>query len=211
MFLRMIRGWFTEVQLARGQDGTRIPESGMTARTSRSDSVSESASSGVLDGAGVIGDSIGITGMQCTTTAGTTRGATRFITGAVSPGEETRAADLMVAAAELVAGPTPGAGLAAGTSANAAEFLPAPTAGAGLSTGTGRRLEAMLNLAVRAVSARAPSAVTTMADRPGAFHLAEAPAWVAVRVGAAARVGVADRAAVAAGVIKQNWIMFRVA
>ena len=44
----------------RGRDGTRIPESGLAARTSRSDSASESASSAVLDGAGVIGDSIGV-------------------------------------------------------------------------------------------------------------------------------------------------------
>src|ERR1700688_483178 len=94
MFLRMIRGWFTEVQLARGQDGTRIPESGMTARTSRSDSVSESASSGVLDGAGVIGDSIGITGMRFMAGADTTPAAPRFTTGAISIGVEARVAEL---------------------------------------------------------------------------------------------------------------------
>ena len=48
---------------------------------------SESAGSAVLDGAGVIGDSIGITGTQSTTTAGTTPGAERFITGAISTEE----------------------------------------------------------------------------------------------------------------------------
>ena len=58
---RMIRGWFTEIPSWRGRDGTRIPEFGLAARTSRSESASESASSEVLDGAGVIGDSIGIT------------------------------------------------------------------------------------------------------------------------------------------------------
>ena len=75
---RMIRGWFTEIPSWRGRDGTRIPESGLAARTSRSESASESASSAVLDGAGVIGDSIGITDTQCITTAGTTPGADTF-------------------------------------------------------------------------------------------------------------------------------------
>ena len=57
----MIRGWFTEIPSWRGRDGTRIPESGLAARISRSDSALELAGSAVLDGAGVIGDSIGIT------------------------------------------------------------------------------------------------------------------------------------------------------
>ncbi len=61
MFPRTIRGWFTEIPSWRGRDGTRIPEFGLAARTSRSESASESASSAVSDGAGVIGDSIGIT------------------------------------------------------------------------------------------------------------------------------------------------------
>ena len=91
---RMIRGWFTEIPSWRGRDGTRIPESGLAARTSRSESASESASSAVLDGAGLIGDSIGITDTQCITTAGTTPGAARFITGAISTEEEARAAEL---------------------------------------------------------------------------------------------------------------------
>ena len=58
---RMIRGWFTEIPSWRGRDGTRIPESGLAARTSRLEWASESASSAVLDGAGVTGDSIGMT------------------------------------------------------------------------------------------------------------------------------------------------------
>ena len=80
----MIRGWFTEIPSWRGRDGTRIPESGLAARTSRSESASESACSAVLDGAGVIGDSIGMTGTQFITTTGTTPGAARFTTGTIS-------------------------------------------------------------------------------------------------------------------------------
>ena len=57
----MIRGWFTEIPSWRGRDGTRIPEFGMAARTCRSEWVLESASSEVLDGAGITGDSIGVT------------------------------------------------------------------------------------------------------------------------------------------------------
>ena len=56
-----IRGWFTDIPLAPGRAGIRIPESGLAARTSRSESASESASSAVSDGAGVTGDSTGIT------------------------------------------------------------------------------------------------------------------------------------------------------
>ena len=48
----------------RGRDGTRIPEFGMAARTCRLGWGLESASSEVLDGAGIIGDSIGVAGSQ---------------------------------------------------------------------------------------------------------------------------------------------------
>ena len=77
--------------------GTRIPESGMAGRTFHSESASESASSAVLDGAGLIGDSIGITDTQFITTAGTTPGAPRFTTGTITTEEEARAADLQPA------------------------------------------------------------------------------------------------------------------
>ena len=50
--------------------------------------------------------------------------------------------------------------------------------------GNTRRLEDTLNPAARAASARAPSAATAMADRPGAMRHAEAPAWAAERVAA---------------------------
>jgi hypothetical protein len=56
---------------------------------------------------------------------------------------------------------------------------------------TGKRLEDTLNPAARAVSARALSAATTMAARPGPFRHAEAPAWVA----AARAVAAVDLAA----------------
>jgi hypothetical protein len=91
---RTIRGWFMVVPLWHGRGGTRIPESGTTARSSRSDSASESGSSEDLAGAGVIGDSIGITGTQFTITTGTTRAAEHFTTGAISTaGEGTGAGD----------------------------------------------------------------------------------------------------------------------
>jgi len=58
--LRMTRGWFTEPPSWRGRDGTRTPEFGMTARTSGSEPASESVGSEVMDGAGIIGDAIGM-------------------------------------------------------------------------------------------------------------------------------------------------------
>jgi hypothetical protein len=70
----------------------------------------------------------------------------------------------------------------------------------------------MLNPAARAVPARAPSAATTMADRPRAIRHAEAPASVAEqRVAAVAeqRMAAGDLAAVA-GVIDRGAVMFLV-
>jgi len=57
----MIHGWFTDILLWRGPDGTPILESGMAAPTSRSASVLESVSSVAMDGGGIIGDPIGTT------------------------------------------------------------------------------------------------------------------------------------------------------
>src|ERR1035441_6193938 len=201
----MTRGRFTDIPSWLGRDGTRIPESGLAGRTSISEWASESAGSEVLDGAGAIGDSIGVADTQCTTMAGTTPGAERFITGAISPAAEAHAAELMVRAAD------------------AAELtaVPAQQPQPDLSTETGRLLEAMLNPAARAAHARAPSAATTMADKPRAIRHAEAPAWAAEqRVAAAERVvaAVAERAA-AAGVVDRSFadrslvmffVMFRV-
>ena len=189
MSRRIIRGWFTDIPSWRGRDGIRIPESGLAARISHSDSASESVGSAVLDGAGVIGDSTGITDTQCLAAAGTTRGAERFITEAVSTAAEAYAAELMVRAAELMA--------------HAADSGRQPP---GLSTETGRRLEDTLNPAVRAAHARAPSAAMSMADRPRAIRHAEAPAWVAEqRVAAAEReVAVVAEREAAAGVIDRR-------
>ena len=61
----------------------------------------------------------------------------------------------------------------------AAELTAVPGLGLGLSMEIVRRLADTLHLAVRAAHARALSAATTVADRPGAFPHAEAPAWAA--------------------------------
>src|SRR5271156_6242490 len=84
-FLHTIHGRFMDIPSSHGRVGTRIPGFGMAARTSHSESVSESASLEVLVGDGVIGDSIGITGTQCITTRDTAPEATRFTTAAPSP------------------------------------------------------------------------------------------------------------------------------
>jgi hypothetical protein len=72
--------------------------------------------------------------------------------------------------------------------------------GPDLSMETGRRLGDTLHHAVKAASARALSAVTSAADRQGAFHHAEAAAWVgdlvAVVAGMAAEAGVGKRSVV---------------
>src|SRR5208337_4777953 len=154
--LRMIRGWFTDIQWWHGRGGTRIPESGLAARISRSESASPSVGTEVLDGVGVIGDSIGITATQCTTMPGTIPGAGRFITGAMPIEQEAGAAELTAAAAELV--PVSMQGTGPGTWAHVAKLTTVPAPPPGLSKETGRRLEATLNPAVRAASARAPSA-----------------------------------------------------
>jgi len=126
--------------------------------------------------------------------AGITPGAERFITGAISP-EEARAADLTVAVAESTA-PAADLMIAAAESTAHAAQLPGP------STETGRRREATPHPAVRAASARAPTAATTMADRPRHIRHAAAPAWVAEpAVAVAERVAAEDLAAAVAGVI----------
>jgi len=90
-----------------------------------------------------------------------------------------------------------------------------PAAAAGLKTVPARRpgllketitlLEDTLNTAVRAASARAPSATTTMADRQGAFHRAEAPASVAE---GRRRMVVEDLTAAVAGIDNQSFVLF---
>lgn len=176
----------------------------MAAHTSRSDSASELASSAVMDGAGLIGDSIGEVDTQCITTAGTTPGATRFIIGAISTEEQARAEALTVPAAELLLAPTQGTGHPTGPAAGAAESTTVPARRPGLSTETPRLLEDTPNPVVRAASARGPSAATTMADRQGAIRHAEAAASVVeARVAAGADLAVA-------GVGNRSCVMVRV-
>lgn len=95
----------------------------MAARTSRLDWASESATTAVLDGAGTIGDLTGAADTRCITTTGTTPGAIRFTTAAIST-EEARAGDITPHEVELTASaaehermPTQGTG----TSAHAAQ------------------------------------------------------------------------------------------
>jgi hypothetical protein len=155
-----------------------------------------------LDGAGVIGDLIGITDTQFIITTVTTPGAGRFTTGAISTEEE-------ACGAEFVAAPTQEIG--PGTSAGAAEFTTIPAERIDLSTETTGLLEDTQNPAVRAGPARGPSAATTMADRQGAFRPAEAPASVAVvvaRVVAAEDLGAAEDLTVAvAGINNRGFVL----
>jgi hypothetical protein len=175
-FPRMIRGWFMEVPWWRGRAGIRIPASGLAAPICRGVQASESAGLEVLDGAGVTGDSTGITTTQCTTTAGTTPGAERFITGAVLR-EEGHAVDLTGLAAKLAGARMQGTDLAMGTPAHAGESrtilgrLPGP------SKETRRQLEDTPHRAARAASAPAPTVGTTTAERQRAIPHAEAPVW----------------------------------
>ena len=96
-------------------------------------------------------------------------------------------------------------------SADAAEFTTVPAQRPGLSTETTRLLEDTLNPAVRAASARAPSAATTRADRPGAIRHAEAPASVAERAAAEAGLPAAavaeDLAAAVAAIGKSKAVV----
>lgn len=177
-FLRTIRGWFTDIPYCRGRGGIRIPESGMKARTSRSESALESVSSGVLDGAGLIGDSIGITDTQFITAPGTTPGAPRFTTGTITTGEEARAAGFPPAR-------VPESGLLPEPPGGAAEFTTVLAERPGLSREITKLPEDTRNLAVRAEPALELSAATTVADRQGAIRRAEAGALVAVQRAAA--------------------------
>ena len=190
----MILGWFTETPSWRGRVGTRILESGLAVRISRLESASESAGSEVLGGAGVIGDSIGITDTQFMTTTGTTPRAGRSTTGTASTEIEVGAAVTVTGtAAELVAAATQRTGLPL---AGAAELTTVPAQHPGLSTETLRLIADTANPAARAASARAPSAATSMAERPEAIRHVEAPAWVAEDFAAA---DLAADAAVVAG------------
>src|SRR5208282_1250898 len=174
-----IPGWFTDIPSSPGRAGTHIPESGLVAPTFRSESVLESASSEVMDGAGAIGDLIGTTITQFTTTTGTTPGATRFTTGAITTAAE-------------ASGELQGTCSAARATTVAAEFITGPAGRRDRSKETPRLLEDSLLLGVKAASGRALSATTTMAGRRGAIRRAEAPASVAERAAAGDPAAAAD-------------------
>ena len=161
---RTIPGRFTGTPSRSGRDGIHIQESGLAARTSRSESASESVGGEVLGGAGGIGDSIGIIVTQLMATTGTTPGAIRFTTVAITIEAEVSVALLPSCVAE---------GLAA-----ALLFTTARAEPPGRSKEIAGLLVDTLNPAVRAASARVPSAATTRVDRKGAFRHAEARASV---------------------------------
>ena len=181
---RMIRGWFTEIPSWRGRDGIRIPESGLAARTSRSESASESAWFGGF------GWGWGHWGFDWHNRLRNLQPRQVLLPEqhVLQPEQLLPRQEASGALAEERASAEPSG------NRGAAEFTTVRAQPPGLSTETAGRLEDTLNPAVRAASARAPSAATTMAERPGAFPRAEAPASVEE-----ARVAAEDLTAVAAG------------
>jgi hypothetical protein len=163
----------------------------MTARTSGSAPASESVGSEVMDGAGIIGDAIGMNEAYFTTTTGTTLGVTHSITGTTSTGIEPNAVSIRSTVIERMTTPTKGAGLPTGTSVGAAKFITIPAQQPGLSVEIPGLLEDTLNPVGRAAFARGPSAVMTVADKKKAFRHAEAPASAAAErfTGAVAVIG----------------------
>lgn len=134
------------------------------------------------------------------TTTGTTPGAARFITGTTTTELEKRAAnlaattaDLAATRAEIVPAAMKGTGPPVRTPAVPAGLKTVPPQRPGLLKETTTLLEDTLNLAVRAVSTRAPSATTTMAGRKGVFRHAEVPASAAEEGRVAAVAGIDDR------------------
>ena len=178
----------------------------MAVHTCPLESVSELASMAGTDGVGGVGDFICTTDTQSTTTTATTPGATRFITVGITT-EEAHGATFAAAA-------TPGIGLLTeGTSASEAELTEAKRRG--LSTETIARLEGIRNPAVKAACAPVPSAVTTVADRPGVFRHAGAPASEAegsvvaedLAAAVAEAAGIANRRLVVSGRLAKFWKM----
>jgi hypothetical protein len=116
----------------------------------------------------------------------TTLGATRFITATTTIEAETCAAESAATAAdstaigvEIVPAAMKGTGPPVRRPAVPVGLKTVPPQGPGLLKETTTRLEDTLNLAVRAASARVPSATTTMAGRKGVFRHAEMPASAA--------------------------------
>src|SRR5882762_865317 len=129
------------------------------------------------------------------TTTGTTPGAARFMTGTTTTEVEKSAAnlaattaDLAVTGAETVRAAIKGTGPPVRTPAGPAGLKTVPPQPPGLLKETITLLEDALHLAVRAASARVPSATTTMARRKGVFRHAEVPASAEGRVAAVAGI-----------------------
>src|SRR5260221_14734941 len=127
------------------------------------------------------------------TTTVTTPGAARFITGETTTEVEKRAAklaattaDLAATGAEIVPAAMKGRGRPVRTPVGPAGLKTVPPQRSGLLKETIALLGDTLNLAVRAASARVPSATTTMAGREGVFRHAEGPCSPEERVAAGA-------------------------
>lgn len=197
MFRPTTPGRFMDIRSRRGLFGTRIPESGSAARISPSASASESAGTEALDGAGVAGDSIGITAIHFMAAAGITPVAGRSITGALTIGEGVSAADLTLEAQETGL-PVQGA--------DAAEFTTVPVQRPSLSKETTKRLEDTPHLAVRAEPAPALLATMIMAENPGVIRHAEA------RASAEGDLAAADSVVggMAVGIANRTFVMFLV-
>src|SRR5882672_2571198 len=134
------------------------------------------------------------------TTTGTTPRVARFITGTTTTEVEKRAAklaattaDLAATRAEIVPAAMKGTGLPARTQVGTAGLKTVPPQRSGLFKETTTLLGDTLNLAVRAASARVPSATTTMAGRKGVFRHAEVPASAAAEGRVAAVAGIDNR------------------
>jgi hypothetical protein len=126
-------------------------------------------------------------------TIGTTHGAPRFITGTTTIEAETRAAKLTATAARTVPAATERVSHAATTPASEAANPTVPAQRPALLKETTKQVEDTLNLAVKAVSTRAPSATTTMAGRKGVFRHAEVPASEEEEECVAALAGIDNR------------------
>ena len=171
---------------------------------------------GATDGAGITGDAIGTTIMRSTTTSDITRKAGRFIT-ATDSIEANTPAVITITLKELH---SPQAGTAnahrvittvpkerdslpAGKVKARAALKTVPPQRPGLLKETTTLLEDTLNLAVRAASARVPSATTTMAGRKGVFRHAEVPASAAEEGRVAAVAGTNNRSFVRFVVLRE--------
>ena len=157
-----------------GRDGIPIPEFGLAVPTCRGVAASESAGSVAMVGVGITGDSIGAADTPCTAAAGTTPAATRFITGAISTGQEARVV-VTDCGAELDPVLMLLAGLRTGTLERAAELAIVPAQRPGLSKETARLHEATRHRTAKAASDPAHIAATITADRPGATPREAAP------------------------------------